>query len=77
MKTRKELIDFVSSVTVADALIKEGWVKLDSPKEWYVCEDCKVALPNKNPHWIESSVSKFDGYVCNGKMVFVREVLDE
>lgn len=76
--TRKKLIEFLYPhiygeqlrEDIADALIKEGFVKVDEPKEVYKCIHCGVFLNPGEIHTAHGVINKYD-------LIRFREVVEE
>lgn len=83
-KTRGDLVDFVkrhyqTPATFADFLIKEGWVELDQPREFWIMEGYPYSVFN-NKDLCEKYARNYESEIHNQEkpeIIHVREVIDE
>lgn len=78
-RTRKELVEFLEKESFrnnnqfADKLISEGWVKVETPREWVMCPRCwKDPIPWEKWHKLPMMCE-----ICKSNVIHVREVVEE
>ena len=82
MPSRKQLIDYIESfhpsqwphsIEIADALIKEGFCKVDEPREFWIVKDLGGAITchTERPTYAVDSTGR------GLEVIHVREVVEE
>lgn len=84
-RTRRDLVEFLDSLTpypngidnriwvneISYKLISEGWVKVETPREWVMCPRCwKDPSPWEKWHKLPMMCE-----ICKSNVIHVREVL--